>query len=166
VIGPIFGLSAIAVAAWIYGRWHLPHRSRPTRVTALTLAIGFAAGGVLLVKPPPPSTITWEPWSQVRVDTLLAKDTPVYIDFTAQWCATCQLNKKRAYTPEVVALMKQKGVATLKADKTNANPAIEDALRLLGRTAIPVNVLLTPGKPPLILPELLSPNDVLEALRK
>ena len=166
LIGPIFGLSAIAVAAWIYGRWHLPHRPRATRVTALTLAIGFAASGVFLAKPPPPSTITWEPWSQMRVDTLLAKDTPVYIDFTAQWCATCQLNKKRAYTPEVVALMKQKGVATLKADKTNANPAIEDALRLLGRTAIPVNVLLTPGKPPVILPELLSPNDVLEALRK
>ena len=57
-------------------------------------------------------------------------------------------------------------MATLKADKTSANPDIEAALRLLGRTAIPVNVLLTPDKPPVILPELLSPNDLLKALRK
>ena len=52
-------------------------------------------------------------------------NTPVYIDFTAQWCATCQLNKKRAYTPEVVALMKAKRVVALKADKTKPNPQIE-----------------------------------------
>jgi thiol:disulfide interchange protein DsbD len=166
LLGPIFGLSAIAVAAWIYGRWHLPHRPRVIRVIALMLTVLFAAGGVFLAKPPPAAAIHWEPWSQKKVDDLLAAGTPVYIDFTAQWCATCQVNKKRAYTPEVVALMKAKGVATLKADKTNANPEIEAALRLLGRTAIPVNVLLTPGNPPVILPELLSPNDLLEALGK
>jgi thiol:disulfide interchange protein DsbD len=62
--------------------------------------------------------------------------------------------------------MKAKGVATLKADKTNDDPQIEAALRQLGRTAIPVNVLLAPGKDPAILPELLSPNDLLDALRK
>ena len=104
-------------------------------------------------------------WSEQRVAELLAEDTPVYIDFTAQWCATCQVNKKRAYTKEVIALMKKKGVVTLKADKTKPNPEIEAALKKIGRTAIPVNVLLAPGKEPVILPELLSPDDVLGALR-
>ena len=62
--------------------------------------------------------------------------------------------------------MKKKGVVALKADKTRPSPEIEDALRKLGRTAIPVNVLLVPGGEPVILPELLSADDVLEALGK
>jgi thiol:disulfide interchange protein DsbD len=61
--------------------------------------------------------------------------------------------------------MKQKRVATLKADKTNPNPAIEAALRKLGRSAIPVNVLIVPGKDPVILPELLAPDDLLKLLK-
>ena len=61
-------------------------------------------------------------------------------------------------------MLKKKGVVTLKADKTKPNPAIEDALQKLGRSAIPVNVLIAPGKDPVILPELLSPDDVLKAL--
>ena len=166
LLGPVFGLSAIAVAAWIYGRWHLPHRHRATRLTARVLSVAFAAGGWYLAQPPPPSALSWQPWSAERAAALLDQGTPVYVDFTAQWCATCQFNKKRAYTPEVVALMKAKHVVALKADKTRADPAIEAALRLLNRTAIPVNVLLAPGKPPVILPELLAPADLLDALRQ
>jgi thiol:disulfide interchange protein DsbD len=158
LLGPIFGLSAIAVAAWIYGRWNLPHRPRGTRLTAIALALLFAAGGFLLAKPPQKSALVWEPWSQERVNALLAEGRPVFIDFTAQWCATCQVNKKRAYTDEVIALMRQKGIVALKADKTNPDPKIEEKLAELGRSAIPVNVLLVPGKEPIITPELLSPG--------
>lgn len=165
LLGPIFGLSAIAVACWIHGRWNLPHRTQKTRATALVLTLVFAVGGLFLVKPPQPSSLEWEPWSQERVEALLADQKPVYIDFTAQWCATCQVNKKRAYTKEVIVLLKEKGVVTLKADKTKPNLEIEAALKKLGRTAIPVNVLLAPGKEPVILPELLAPDDVIEALK-
>jgi thiol:disulfide interchange protein DsbD len=164
LLNPIFGLSAIAVACWIHGRWNLPHRNRKTRTTALALSLIFAVGGLFLVKPPQPSALAWEPWSQERVEALLANGQPVYIDFTAQWCATCQVNKQRAYTREVISLMKEKGVVALKADKTKPNPKIEAALKKLGRTAIPVNVLLAPGKDPVILPELLSADDVIQAL--
>jgi thiol:disulfide interchange protein DsbD len=156
LLGPLFGLSSIAVAAWIYGRWNLPHRTRSTRWIAIILATLFAAGGLLLAKPPHKSALVWETWSQERVDQLLSQGKPVYIDFTAQWCATCQVNKKRAYTPEVIQLMKDKGIVALKGDKTNANPAIEAKLQELGRSAIPVNVLIVPGKAPIVTPELLS----------
>jgi thiol:disulfide interchange protein DsbD len=125
----------------------------------------FAVVGLLLAKPPRPTTLKWEPWSEERATALLAEGTPVYIDFTAQWCATCQVNKKRAYTPEVIALMKKKGVVALRADKTTRDPAIDAALQRLGRSAIPVNVLLAAGREPLILPELLSPGDVKKALQ-
>lgn len=158
LLGPIFGLSVIAVAAWIYGRWHLPHRSRRARFTAVALAASFAIAGVFLAKPPRPSAIAWEPWSQERVDALLADNIPVFIDFTASWCLTCQVNKKVAYGPEVVRLVEEKGVVMLRADKTNRTPAIDAKLSELGRTAIPVNVLLVPGKEPIITPEVLTPG--------
>ncbi len=164
LLNPIIGLSSIAVAAWIYGRWNLPHRERKTRTIALVLTLVFAGGGFLLVKPPAPSALKWEPWSEQCVAELLAGEVPVYVDFTAQWCATCQVNKKRAYTKEVIAMIRKKGVVTLKADKTKPNPEIETALKQLGRTAIPVNVLYPPGGKPVILPELLSADDVLNAL--
>jgi thiol:disulfide interchange protein len=165
LLSPIIGITLIAIAAWIHGRWNLPHKSRRCRRFAGISAIVIAAAGIWLAQPPKAQDLTWEPWSESRVAELLAEQRPVYIDFTAQWCATCQVNKKRAYTKEVVALMKQKRVATLKADKTNPNPAIENALRNLGRSAIPVNVLIAPGKEPVILPELLSPGDLLKILK-
>jgi thiol:disulfide interchange protein/DsbC/DsbD-like thiol-disulfide interchange protein len=158
LLGPVFGLTLIAVAAWIYGRWNLPHRQSSIRHTAKLLAAISAAAGFMLAMPPKPSALVWETWSRERVEELLAEDTPVFIDFTAQWCATCQVNKKRAYTDEVVALMKKKGIVALRADKTNPNPEIEARLGELGRTAIPVNVLQLPGKDPIITPELLSPT--------
>lgn len=108
--------------------------------------------------------LTWQPWSQATQDALLAEGKTLYIDFTASWCLTCQVNKKRAYTPEVIALMNKKGVVTLRADKTKPNAEIERALEKFGRTAIPVNVVLAPGKEPVILPELLSPDHILGAL--
>lgn len=165
LLEPVLGLSAIAVAAWIHGRWNLPSRPRSTRRLALVLTVIFASGGLFLAKPPHASAISWETWSPQRVEALAAEGTPVYIDFTALWCPTCLVNKKRAYTHDVIALMKEKHVVALKADKTQPNPQIEAALRQLGRTAIPVNVLLVPGKEPLIFPELLSPAVLLDALR-
>lgn len=171
---PVFGLTLIAVAAWIHGRWNLPSRSRRARAVATGLTVLFAAGGLLLAMPPAAPeqgesaapTLSWEKWSPAKVDELLAQGTPVYIDFTAKWCATCNVNKGRAYPQEVVKRMHELGVVTLKADKTRPDPEIEEAIRNYGRAAIPVNVLLIPGKDPIILPELLSPGDVLEALEK
>jgi thiol:disulfide interchange protein/DsbC/DsbD-like thiol-disulfide interchange protein len=156
LLGPIIGLSSIAIAAWIYGRWNLPHLPRQTRWTAVLLTLLFAAGGFLLAKPPEKSALVWEPWSQERVDELLEQGTPVYIDFTAQWCATCQTNKGIAYSKEVIALMKQKGIVALKADKTSPDAKIDAKLEELGRTAIPVNLLIEPDKEPVITPVLLT----------
>ncbi len=157
LLGPIFGLSAIAVAAWIYGRWHLPHRSRHARVTAIVLSAVLAVTGILLAKPPQPSKIAWEPWTAEKVDALLAEGIPVYIDFTAAWCLTCQVNKKVAYSDDVIELIEEKGIVMMKADKTNPNPEIDAELARFGRTAIPVNVLLVPGEDPVVTPEVLTP---------
>ncbi len=166
LLGPIFGLTAIATAAWIYGRWNLPHLPQRTRWTALFLTIALTIGGFVLAKPPQKSALVWEKWSQERVDELLSDGTPVFVDFTAQWCATCQVNKKIAYTPEVIALMQRKGIVALKADKTSADEKIELKLGELGRTAIPVNVLEAPEKDPVITPEVLTPGYLTELFNK
>ncbi len=162
----LLGLTLIAAAAWVYGRWHLPHKAKETRIIALVVTLGFAATGTILALPPTAESLekksVWQPWSQETVDELLAEGTPVYIDFTARWCVTCQVNKKVAYTDEVMALAEEKNIVFLKADKTRPNPAIEAKLQELGRTAIPVNVLLIPGKEPLITPELLTPGILTE----
>ncbi|KAB2638493.1 MAG: DUF255 domain-containing protein [Verrucomicrobia bacterium] len=168
LLDPVLGLSTIAMAAWIYGRWCLPHRRPAVRRAALVITLALAAGGVLLALPPTPKAdaLHWEAWSQARVDEVLENDQPVYIDFTAQWCPTCQVNKRLAYTPAVIALMQAKHIVALKADKTKLNPEIETKLREYGRSAIPVNVLLVPGKAPIVTPELLSAAYLTELFRR
>jgi DsbC/DsbD-like thiol-disulfide interchange protein/cytochrome c biogenesis protein CcdA len=166
MLGPVFGLSLAGVAAWIYGRWSLPHRSRHARITATVLALALATGGVLASLPPKPSKLVWETWSEERVESLLKQNKPVFVDFTAQWCATCQVNKKRAYSPDVIELMHKRGIVALRADKTNPNPAIEKKLAELQRAAIPVNVYYRPGKEPVITPELLSADYLLELFKE
>jgi thiol:disulfide interchange protein/DsbC/DsbD-like thiol-disulfide interchange protein len=172
----MLGLSAIACAAWIYGRWTQPFRKAAVRTVARVVAVVFLLGGIAAAWPWPAPVpvagedsekVEWHTWSQKEMEDLLASGQPVYIDFTAKWCLTCQLNKSRAYTPEIVRLMRDKKVVAMKADKTNPNPEIEAKLKELGRTAIPVNVLYIPGQPdPIITPELLSPDILKEIFGK
>ncbi|MBK1830961.1 thioredoxin family protein [Verrucomicrobiaceae bacterium R5-34] len=161
----ILGLSSIAVGVWIYGRWNMPFKPARTRIIAKLLALFFVVGGTLSCLPPEKSTIEWQAWSEEKEEQLIAEGTPVFIDFTAQWCVTCQVNKKRAYPEEVAAMFKEYGIVALKGDKTNPNPEIEKALQKLGRTAIPVNVLYVPGKDePIITPEVLSASYMKELI--
>jgi thiol:disulfide interchange protein DsbD len=166
LLNPIFGLSAIAAAAWIYGRWNLPHLAKRSRVIGVTLASTIAIVGLFLVKPPKPSSLEWLVWSPEKVEEIIKEGKPVYIDFTAKWCVTCQANKKFAYTEEVIALANKKQVVFLKADKTKPNPTIEKKLRELNRTAIPVNVLMIPGEEPIITPEILTPQILTDLFNK
>ncbi|NWK54285.1 thioredoxin family protein [Verrucomicrobiaceae bacterium N1E253] len=160
MLNVVLGLSIIAMALWVYGRWNLPHKSGKARNIARGLTLAGLALGLFACWPPDTSNkIKWEKWSEAKVEQLLENDTPVFVDFTATWCATCQVNKKTAYTDEVVDLFKRYGVVALKADKTSPDPEIEKKLQELGRTAIPVNVLYIPGvEEPIITPEILTPD--------
>ena len=161
----IIGLSLIAIAVWIYGRWNMPHRSVKARTLAKTFAVLGLIGGIFVTLPPDTRKIQWEKWSAEKVEELQKQGTPVYVDFTAVWCATCQLNKRNAYPPEIVDLFEEYGVVALKADKTNPSPDIEKKLQELGRSAIPVNVLYVPGKDePIITPELLTADYIRELI--
>jgi thiol:disulfide interchange protein DsbD len=157
MLNPIIGLTFVAMACWIYGRWNTFAHSGRTRVTATVAALLLAVAGVFY-SGRIQEGVEWETWSQQRVDELLEEGTPVYVDFTAKWCATCQVNKHNAYSKEVIALMKERGIVAMRADKTKPNTAIEEKLEELQRTAIPVNVLYAPGKDPIITPSVLTPD--------
>lgn len=177
-----FAFVLVAMAAWAYGRFGQafgkPAKQNVGRVlAALFLGTGLwlgwpqeakAATTTADGKPAAPQLADWEKWSPTAVDAALAAGRPVYIDFTARWCATCQTNKKIVFaSQEVVDFFIAKNVVRLKADWTNRDPAITEALAKWNRSAVPFNLIYWPGrKEPVILPELLTPGIVLEHLAK
>ena len=131
-------------------------------------------GPVITREAPPPlstsaSTVqsagAWQAWSPEKVRQALANGQPVFIDFTAAWCVTCQVNKQTTLRdPQVLQAFAEKNVLLLQADWTRQDPVISQALAALGRSGVPVYVLQAPGKEPQLLSELLSPTLVLQAL--
>ncbi|EJL67841.1 thiol:disulfide interchange protein [Variovorax sp. CF313] len=158
--------------------WALTLRGR-TRVVIATVLIGFTAvltatigRNVLQVVEPARLAAAsgtagqrWQPWSAERVSELSGAGQPVFIDFTAAWCVTCQYNKKSTLSDAaVLADFDAKKVAMLRADWTRRDPAITAALTALGRSGVPVYVLQAPGKPPVVLTEILGKDEVRAAL--
>ncbi len=107
----------------------------------------------------------WQPYAPDRVAQLIGAGQPVFIDFTAAWCVTCQINKGLVLNTDVVqeAFARSK-VALVRADWTRRDATIGAALAALGRDGVPVYVLYRPGKEPLLLPEVLRRQDILDAI--
>jgi thiol:disulfide interchange protein DsbD len=107
----------------------------------------------------------WAPFTPETVTALTASGRPVFVDFTAAWCVTCQVNKRLVLNADDVrAEFVAKKVALVRADWTRRDPAITQALAALGRSGVPVYVLYRPGKEPLLLPEVLQRSTMREAL--
>lgn len=143
----LFGLVTIALGAYVYGRWSAPWRSKKSRMIAIFSALALVVAGTWMAAP---KTYEWEveftKWSPDAVAEARAQGSPVFIDFTATWCVTCQTNKGRyVNNKEVVELMEKKGIIAMKADFTRKDPVIAKAIADLGRGAVPVNVLYRPG---------------------
>ena len=107
----------------------------------------------------------WQPWSAAKAQALVAEGRPVFVDFTAAWCVTCQFNKRTTLSDTALLRdLAQGRVALLRADWTRQDPAITAELHKLGRSGVPVYLVLRPGRPPAVLSELLSVADVRHAL--
>jgi len=163
-------LILVAMAAWAYGRWVQGLGGTKARRFGITFAgVAFAAGLWLGFPSHDVSReIQWEKWSPQRVAELQAQGRIVYVDFTARWCATCQSNKALVFSSEKVRqAFRELEVVPLKADWTNRDPEITRALEAFGRSAVPFNLIYAPDAPePIVLPEILTADIVLEALAK
>jgi thiol:disulfide interchange protein len=165
-------LVALAFAAWALGSPALGPRSRG----------GFGAAALVLLAavlmwavpawrheataqvPGAPSA--WQPWTTERVAQARTEGRPVFVDFTAAWCVTCQFNKRSTLADaDVLADFKARNVLLLRADWTRRDAAISAELARLGRSGVPVYALYAPsGAGPTLLSEILSPAEVRGAL--
>jgi thiol:disulfide interchange protein DsbD len=154
--------------------WTLTLRGR-ARVALGSLAlaglalVAWATGGAITRLPPEPALAAagsrWQPWDPGRVDQLLAAGQPVFVDFTAAWCVTCQYNKKTTLAHEgVLSDFAAGNYALLRADWTRRDPAITEALARLGRNGVPVYVIYRQGRAPVVLSEVLGVQEVRAAI--
>lgn len=168
LLGVFLGLTTIALGAWLYGRY-ATFGAKPVRARFGVIGgLGLLALGAWLGWPRPaaPADIVWQPWSAEAVAQAVADGKPVYVDFTARWCFTCQTNKKVVFgSAEVLKTFRDKNVVTLRGDWTDEDPLITAELARWNRSAVPFNLVYLPGKAdPVILPELLTPGIVWDAL--
>jgi thiol:disulfide interchange protein DsbD len=167
----------LAIAGWFLGRW--PARRWSTAVAALivlgVIAISVVAPGRSVApKFNPRDVLTvaikgqWQPWSAQAVVRYQAQGRPVFVDFTASWCLSCQVNERVALAqPSVQKAFLDADVALLRADWTRHDEAITQALTALGRSGVPAYALYVPGETsPRLLPEVLTPGMVTDALGK
>jgi thiol:disulfide interchange protein DsbD len=168
----------LAIAGWFLGRW--PAKRWATSIAVLFLiavvAACFVAPKEFAAAPSSASAqpssggtaagSAWQPWSADAVQHALAAGQPVFVDFTASWCLSCQVNERVALDrPEVMHAFAAANVALFRADWTREDPAITQALTALGRSGVPVYALYTPGQSaPQLLPQVLTPGIVIDAL--
>ncbi len=182
----LMSLVVYCSAWWVYGRWCPLYRSKRTRLIGLIVALILAFVGVkysmpvfhydsneaieaakgetgyILAQGEHP---VWNTWSPELMAKALSDGHPVYVDFTAVWCGTCQVNKQVAYTPEVCELFEKNGVVLMRADKTKPNPVIDAELRRLKRGSVPTNALYMPAQP-YVTAEVLTPGYMVNFLNE
>jgi thiol:disulfide interchange protein DsbD len=168
-------LLCLALLVWALG---LPGRSRTVLATVslvatVWLAIAIGPNVFKLEEAALPNTadathpLAWQAWVPGRVDAELAAGKPVFVDFTAAWCITCQYNKKTTLAnADVLADFGAKKVTLLRADWTRRDPAISQALSGLGRSGVPVYVIYQNGQAPVVLSEILAVSELRAALAR
>ncbi len=191
VAGLLASLTLVALGCWILGRWPAPATTGVRRIFTRAAALAaFALAAAALVwatrSEPAWSSGTaaagagtggdaeaipaWEPFGDgSTVNVHRAARRIVFVDFTAAWCISCQVNERVVLASEgVMAAFRERNVALIKADWTRRDPEITRALATFGRSGVPLYVVYSPdpGAEPELLPAILTPGIVLAALER
>ncbi|NDF12255.1 MAG: disulfide bond formation protein DsbD [Proteobacteria bacterium] len=174
--GPATGITVLFCAALIptllvLGKMlpaSIPHKWVHL-VIVLVALIAFAAPTVISTTIEKPTTLTeWVPFDKSKIAPLVSEGRVVMVDVTADWCLTCKANKLLVLDrPEVVKILSNPRLVTMKADWTNPSEEITAYLKSFGRYGIPFNVIYGPKAPEGIpLPELLTQERLENALEQ
>jgi len=118
---------------------------------------------------PKVETMKWTPYTQASFEAARATGDPVFVDFTAAWCLSCKVNEAAVLqSKDVEEKLTGKHFQLLKADWTQYDSTITNALAAVGRSGVPTYVIYPPGKVsnPEVLPELLTKDIVLKDIEK
>ncbi|MDH5857451.1 protein-disulfide reductase DsbD family protein [Lampropedia aestuarii] len=174
-------LWALSFICWLLGKRPASTRAWTLHAVwwltlALPLSVGFWSGRFFVEAiTNPPAALEqassqqglWQPWSAQAQTQSLAAKRPVFVDFTASWCITCQYNKATTLADaEVLADFAAADVQLLRADWTRQNPEITQALTALGRSGVPTYALHVPGQEPVVMTEILDKAQLRELLQK
>ncbi len=164
-------LSLILSAAML---WRLPSQWALKAAIIVWIA-GIASFNGLAEKPGPlpvgkayQDGPVWQGWTKEKLEILRQQRQPVFVDVTADWCITCQVNKALVLNDtEIITALKDAKIVLLQADWTHPNREIDAYLASFGRFGIPFNLLYLPDEDnPVIFDELLSKEKILKALDK
>jgi thiol:disulfide interchange protein len=175
LLGLLGGFLLLAIAGWVLGRWPAKGFASAIAVVVGLLAVAlpiYAAQKYSSVpqtvtnKPSAHGPSNWEPYTPQLVEAYRAQGKPVFVDFTASWCLSCQVNEKVVLDREdVQKRLHDSGIALVRADWTRHDETIAQTLAGLGRSGVPTYVLYSgTGAAPKILPEVLTPGIVFDAL--
>ena len=165
----IAAVISLCVCLFLYGKlqFSLLTAKLPIVLSAACAVLLFAAASSSLFRQPDAAVQAADAWSPQAVENALEAGKPVFVDFTASWCVTCQANKIAVLDREDIReAFKQHGVVFLVADWTNQNPDITQALESFGRSGVSLYILYSPDGKTTVLPELLTKNIVIGALDK
>ncbi len=164
----LLSLVGVGFAAWIYGKWGNSYQEKPKRLGTIGAALALLLASTMGYQAArqDASAELWQTYSPELVEKLVAEGKPVFLDFTADWCTSCKANELLTLSrPEVHEKFQDLGVNLVKGDWTKKDPVITAALAKHGRAGVPLYVLYPgEGKAPVVLPEVLIPSIVINAL--
>ncbi|ATG02402.1 cytochrome c biogenesis protein, transmembrane region [Lelliottia amnigena] len=167
----------VSFAAWLYGIAQRRRYQGQSYKILLAFTVAFFAVAVA----PLPSVmktgealtarqnnenVTPVKWSPQNVDAMRGHGKAIFVNFTASWCITCQVNDRTSLSTQAVKqAMARTGTVYMVADSTSFNADIDDAMNRFGQGGLPLYVVYpADGSAPKVLPQVLTPSIVVTAL--
>ena len=176
VFAALVGAVLLGFAGWAFGAGQVSGR-RGSRLGTATAVVAIAGAFFLVTQwiDASPGTraeaaaVSDDPserYSAARLASLRAAGKPVFINMTADWCITCKVNERVALGEAFKTVLNDRDIAYLKGDWTKRDLEITALLTSFGRAGVPLYVVFPRQGEPILLPQILTSNIVLDALDK